>query len=80
MSLDLLTAFFMWCTIINGGFLVFIALIYMIIPNLIFKTQQPWFPMSKETFSLVFYAFIGLFKIFYIIFILVPYIALLILA
>lgn len=80
MNLELLTSFFMWCTIINGGFLILIAILSIALSDFIHKAHSKWFAMPKETFNLVFYAFVGVFKICYIIFNLVPYIALLILA
>lgn len=78
MDIQTLTSFFMWCTIINGGLLLLWALAHLIAPDLVYRTQKIWFPIPKETFTLVFYSFIGLFKIFVMIFNLVPYLALLI--
>jgi len=51
---------------------------YMLAPDLIYLMQKFWFPISGETFDLAFYSFIGLFKIIFLFFNLVPYIALLI--
>ena len=68
----------MWCTIINGSLLLFWTVIYMSAPDLVFRTQRRWFPISQETFTIVFYSFIGLFKILFTVFNLVPFVALLI--
>jgi hypothetical protein len=78
--MDVLTprAFFMWCTIINGGLLLFWTTAVMVAPDLVYRTQRRWFPLSKETFTVVIYSFLGLFKILFLVFNLVPYIALLI--
>lgn len=78
MDIPTLQAFFMWCTIINGSLLAFWTILYLFAPDLIYRTQSKWFPLSKDTFTLVFYSFLGLFKIIFLAFNLVPYIALLI--
>jgi len=47
-------------------------------PELVYRTQRTWFPLSKDVFTVLIYSFLGLFKIFFLVFNLVPYIALLI--
>ncbi len=78
MDTQTLTAFFMWCTIINGGILFLWTGCAMLAPDVVYRTQSRWFPMPRETFTVTFYAFIGLFKLFFLFFNVVPYIALLI--
>ncbi|MDH3584066.1 MAG: hypothetical protein OER86_07615 [Phycisphaerae bacterium] len=78
MDIETITAFFMWCTIINGGLMIFWTLWVSFAPGLVYRTQSRWFPISRETFDMAIYAFLGVFKIFFIIFNLVPYLALLI--
>jgi hypothetical protein len=68
----------MWCTIINGSILILMAVLSILIPDFLYRTQTKWFPMPKETFYAVFYLSIGIFKIFFLIFNAVPYITLLI--
>lgn len=80
MSIQELIAFFQWCTIINGGILIFWSLFCMLAPDLTYSIQSKFFPLPRATFDTVIYSFLGLFKIFFIIFNLVPYIALLIIA
>jgi len=80
MDLQTLSTFFMWCTIINGGLLISWVLCQMIIPNLLFKTQVAFFPMAKEKFIPIFYIFLGVYKIFFIVFNVVPFVVLLIMA
>ena len=79
MDTNTLSAFFMWCTIINGGLLLLWTLAHLIMPDLVYKSQKKFFTLPKETFTVVFYSFLGLFKILFLIFNLVPYLALLIL-
>ncbi len=78
MDIQALKKFFMWCTIINGVLLTLWITIFMFAPDLVYRTQNMWFPISKETFNLVFYAFLGLYKIIFLIFNAVPFFALLI--
>ncbi len=78
MDLQTLTAFFMWCTIVNGGFLILWVGFCVLAPNLVYRTQSQWFPIPRETFNVVIYSFLGLFKIFFLVFNIVPYVALLI--
>jgi hypothetical protein len=79
MESQTLTSFIMWCTIINGGLFVFWILFYMAFPDLVYRVQTKFFPMTKERFDIVFYCFLGAFKVFFIFFNVTPYIALLIL-
>lgn len=78
MDIDTLTAFFMWCTILNGVLLLLWTTVYMFAPDLVYRTQSKWFSIPRETFDLVFYCFLGLFKIVYLVFNVVPLLALLI--
>ena len=75
MTIQLLTEFFMWCTVINGGLLIFWTVMLMSAPSLVYSIQTKFFPMPRETFNVVIYAFIGLFKLFFIVFNVVPYFA-----
>ncbi len=78
MDIQTLTSFFMWCTIINVGLLIFWALIYLVAPNLVYRLQSRWIPVSRETFDVVFYSFLGFFKVIVLVFNVVPWIALVI--
>ena len=78
MDIQTLTSFFMWCTIINIGFLIFLALVYLLVPNVTYRLQSRFIPISRETFDIVFYSFIGIFKALVLVFFVVPWIALLI--
>ena len=78
MDIQEITQFFMWCTIINGALLLLWTSTSLVAPDLVYRTQNKWFPMPRETFTVVFYSFLGLFKILFLVFNLVPYAALLI--
>ena len=78
MDAQALVSFFMWCTIINGALLILWTLIAILTPDFMYRTQSKWFPISRETFNVVIYSFLGLFKIIFLFFNAVPYIALII--
>ena len=78
MDLQTLTDFFMWCTIINGALLIFWTIMCLVAMDLIYRLQSRWFPMPRETFNVVMYLFLGCFKIAFLAFNAVPYVALLI--
>jgi hypothetical protein len=80
MDIQTLTSFFMWCTFLNGGLLVFWTLMCLMVPDLVYRTQHAWFPLPRETFNVVMYCFLGFFKITFLVFNLVPYVALVIVA
>lgn len=78
MDLQTLTDFFMWCSIINGGILLLWTFCCIVTPELLYRTQVKWFPIPRETFTVVMYCFIGLFKFGFLFLSVVPFIALLI--
>ena len=80
MDIQTLTTFFMWCTIINGGIFVLWTVLSMFAPNFIYRTQSKWLPIPRETFNVVIYSFLGLVKVVFFFFNVVPYVALLIIA
>ena len=80
MDMRKLTAFLMWCTIIDGAVLVFATLGCIWAPDLGYDLQSQWFDIPRETLNVVIYMFLGIFKICWLIFNLVPYLALLIVA
>ena len=80
MDIQTLTVFFMWCSIINFGLLLFLGLIFLLAPNLTYKLQSMFVPISRETFYVVFYSFMGFFKVIVLVFNVVPWIVLEIIA
>ena len=73
-----LKPFFMWCTIINGTILVLATLGTVLAPEPGASLQSQWFEIPPETLKVALYLFLGLFKIFWLVFNVVPYVALLI--
>jgi len=78
MDIPMLTTFFMWCTIINGGILIVWTVFFLLAPDLVYRTQSYFVPISRETFNMAMYGFIGFFKIIFLFFNVVPYVVLLI--
>jgi len=78
MDIQTLTAFFMWCTILNVALLLLSSLFCICAGDWAYRIHSKLFSISKETFNVVIYSFIALYKLLVIVFILIPYIALLI--
>ncbi|MEE9357057.1 MAG: hypothetical protein V3U62_01655 [Sedimenticolaceae bacterium] len=78
MDIETLAAFFMWCTIINGAMFVFSAAMCILARDFVYRVHSKWFAMPRETFNVIIYSWVGLFKIVFLVFNVVPYVALLI--
>jgi len=78
MDIHALQTVFMWCVIMNGAWFVLAAMICVFAGGWVFRMQSKWFPISRDTFNVVIYSFFALFKIVFIVFNVVPYVALLI--
>ena len=76
MDLNTLRSFFMACTVLNATLLILSSLVLMTAGDWIYRLHERWFPMSRQTFITVIYAFLGLYKLIIIAFNLVPWIAL----
>ena len=77
MNIDQLTEFFKWMTIISILLLLFSSMIVIMLKNVIFKFHGKLFNIKEEHMSLMAYGYLGIFKVLIIVFILVPYISLL---
>jgi len=78
MELQTLESFFLWCSIINGIIYLEWVLLLMFVPNVVYRLQRRWFPILRENYDIIMYTLLGAFKIFYIFFNVVPYLALVI--
>jgi hypothetical protein len=76
MDITTIQSFLLWCTIINGALLILSSLICAFAGDWVYRMHSRWFSLSRDAFNVVIYSFIGLYKIFFIVFNLVPYIAL----
>jgi hypothetical protein len=78
MDITALKAFFMWCTIINVGLLLFSSFVCIFFGDFSYRINSRCFSISRQEFNIICYSFIGLYELFVLTFNLVPYIALLI--
>jgi len=78
MDLDTLTKFFMWCTILNGGLLILSTFLCMGLKNMIARMHGKFFGLAPDAVKPMVYGYIGLFKIAWLVFNVVPWVALLI--
>ena len=75
MNIDVVREFLMWCTIINAGLLILTSLLFLAASDLIYSAHSKWFPLSREAFTVAIYGFIGFYKILIIVFNIVPFVA-----
>jgi hypothetical protein len=75
MDIIAVKTFFMWCTIINVLLLIVSFLVCAYAREWVYGMHSKWFPISLESFNVAIYSFMGLFKIFVLVFNLVPWIA-----
>jgi len=76
MNLDQLTDLFKWMTIINIGLLSLSSLLIITLKNVMAKYHEKLFGVKQQHIALMAYAYLGMFKVLTIVFILVPYISL----
>ncbi|WP_127716789.1 DUF6868 family protein [Halobacteriovorax sp. HLS] len=78
MTYDLLVELFKWASIIAMTIYIWTAVMCIFANSFIFNIQKKMFNISKDTFDIIIYSYLGLFKIFLILFFIVPYISLLV--
>ncbi|MFD2166809.1 DUF6868 family protein [Thalassotalea euphylliae] len=77
MSLDILTSFFGWMTLINVVLITFTALVLIFAKNTIVRTHQIFFSLTEENLEATYFRYLANYKLAVLVFNLVPYIALL---
>ena len=80
MELTMIRAFFAWCSVINLALLLWWVLFLLFAHDWTYRFHSKWFKISVEKFDAIHYAGMGIFKISIILFNLVPYLALRIVA
>ena len=78
MDIQALTSFFMWTTVINLCVYLLWVTFLILTPDFVYNIQSRFFPLPRETFNTVVYSFLGVFKIFFLVFSVSPYLSLLI--
>ena len=76
MDMVLLKEFFMWCTIVNFVIFMWAAIMCMFGQGLIQRVHGKMFGLAPETINAFLYGYLGFYKIVFIVFVLVPWIAL----
>jgi hypothetical protein len=80
MTIDTLREFFMWCTVINLGLFAWTAIMCATCRGFIVRVHGKMFGLSEATINSMLYGFLAAYKIVFIVFVLVPWIALSIMA
>ncbi len=78
MDIAAIREFFLWCTLINLGLLVYWFVMFVFAHDWAYGFHRKWVTLSVERFDAIHYAGMGFFKICIVVFNLVPYFALLI--
>ena len=78
MDVETLTAFFMWCSAISAGIYLVWVLFLLLVPDFVYAVQTRWFPIQRATYNAIMFSFLGAFKVLLILFVLVPWVSLLI--
>ncbi len=76
MDFQKLKAVMFWCMILNGGLLAISTVAFILNPDFIFQIHGMLFAISRDAYDAAIYNFLGLFKIIWLTFNVVPYIAL----
>lgn len=80
MNVDQIAAVLGWCTLINLGLLIWWLLFLLLAHDWTYQMHSKWFKISPEEFDAIHYRLMGVFKMGVILFNLVPYLALRIVA
>ncbi len=75
MSLETVTIFLQWCTLLNGALLLFSVVMFSLVKDLACRIHCAMFNLQPEVFYRSVYLCLGVYKILWIVFFLVPYIA-----
>jgi hypothetical protein len=75
-SIEGLTTFFGWCSVINVGVLVFTTVVLMLMKDAISSIHAKLFGVNQENLPLIYFEYLGHYKIAILVFNLVPYLAL----
>ena len=79
MTLDQLTELFKWMTIFNIGLFILSSLLAMVLKKTVCKIHGKLFGIDEGKVSIALYGYLGVYRIFIIVFNVVPYLSLLIL-
>jgi hypothetical protein len=80
MTLETITAFFGWCTIINMGVLLVSTLAILLFRGYVTQKHAQWFHLDEQAVNLAYFQYLAQYKIVTLALNLAPYCALKILA
>jgi hypothetical protein len=80
MDLEQLTRLFKWMTIINMVALVLSSVLIMLLRNVMCRWHAKLFGIPEQSVAMAAYGYMGIYKMFVLVFNIVPYIALSIIA
>ena len=80
MNISVLKEFFMWMTVINLILFVWTAIMCMFFKDVIVRIHGKLFGLSPDAIKAALYGFLGAYKIAFIVFVLVPWLALVIMS
>ncbi len=75
-TMTVMKDFFMWCSIFNGAIFVLWTMVILYAPDWVYSIHSKWFKLSRESFDTVIYAMMGLYKLTWIFFNLIPFVVL----
>jgi hypothetical protein len=76
MTVEIIRSTLAWCTVINWGLLLWWLLFFTLAHDWMYRFHRKWFNLTVETFDAIHYAGMAFFKLFILLFNLVPYLAL----
>ena len=76
MSVEIITKVLAWCTTINLALLILWAIVFRTSRDWIFRFHSKWYNLSADQFNAINYGAIAFYKIIFLVFNLIPYLAL----
>ena len=80
MSIETIRSVLLWCAATNFGILLLWFTVFALAHDRMYQHHRRWFRLSVEQFDMLQYTLMGIYKLGIILFLLVPYIVLLIVA
>lgn len=76
MDYEMLTSFFFWCSLINIVLLLTASVMVKVAGVWFYETREKWFAIPEDKFLIVVYAVLGGYKVLIIVFNVVPWVVL----
>jgi hypothetical protein len=78
MSIEIITKVLAWCTTINLCLLIFWFIFFTAAHDWIYRVHNKWYKVSADQFNTIHYSAMVFYKIVFLVFNLIPYLALMI--